>query len=466
MRSLIIALLIGVTFLSAQKAPSKAAAASSTSGVMTGGMGMTWIDGEAYYLVNIAPELAFGKFGVGLDLNLHISSKDQKIRKEDFDETYDYLRIVRYLRYGSKGDQIYVRLGMLDYARLGHGSIVYNYKNSPSVDARRLGAELDLDFGKWGFESVYGDFGAAGLLGMRGYVRPLQFTKANAIPVISALEVGATFATDLRDDAADIYYNAATAPQMPPVVPRPESAGYPFDSKQNAGGLSIIGFDLGLPLLRLPIIDMTLYYDYAKILDFGSGMSAGLETNFSGFGLVRVFTRFERRFAQTDQYLPSYFDSFYELERYSLAVDTTGKVTQFSTKAQLLANTKSPGPGYFGSLTVDILGTLQIQGMYQRLDNDPKSGALHLGANTGEKIPLVSLSAGYDKRNIASNTDMFTLDDRSLLYAEVGYKPYPFMIVSTVYTWTFAPEKDADGNISGYKPQKRITPKVSFVFPL
>ena len=454
-------LLLAIVSLSyAQKAPSRAAAkGGGTSGVMTGGLGMTWIDGEAYYLVNIAPELAFGKFGVGLNLNLLVSSKDQKIRKEDFDETYDYLRIIRYLRYGSKGDEFYIRLGALDYARLGHGSILYNYKNSPSVDERKIGSELDVDFGKWGVETVYGDIAAASVLGMRGYVRPLQFTTAKSIPIISNIEVGATYAADIRSNAGDTTYNG----YLPPW----SSALPMYDGASNSGGMGIIGFDIGLPLLRMPVIDMTLYYDFAKILSYGSGMSVGLETNFSGMGLIKIFTKFERRFAQTDQYIPSYFDSFYELDRYAVdIIDSTNIVRSFATKALLLANTKSPGPGYFGSLLVDILGTIQVEGSYQKLDVVDTSGVLHLGTNTGEKIPLIHLSAGYDKKYIKNNKDVFTLDERSLLYAEVGYKPYPFMIVSTLYTWTFAPEKDQNGNISGYKPQKRITPKVSFVFPL
>lgn len=450
-RSLIVALSLSMLLLTASAQMKNAAAAAAkggTDGAMKGGVGMTWIDGEAYYLINIAPELAFGKFGVGLDLNLHISSKDQKIRKQDFDETYDYIRIIRYLRYGSKGDETYVRLGALDYSRLGHGFILYNYKNSPSWDDRKVGAELDLDFGKWGLETVYGNFADASVLGMRGYARPLQFTPAGSIPVIGNLEVGATIASDVRKDTRD------TA-----VVVTP--SGSTFDTaKVNAGGLTVIGLDLGLPLFRLPVADATLYMDYAKIVNYGHGFAAGIDLNFSALGAVKIFTKFERRFGQTDQFMPAYFNQFYELERYQ---STPGN---FQSKAKTLAHTISPGSGFFGSLLVDVLGTIQAEGSYQKLDKSPNSGILHIGANTGDKIPLVSLSAGYDKKYISSNKDIFTVDDRSLLYAEVGYKPYSFMIVSTLYTWTYAPEKDASGNVSGYKPQKRITPKVSFVFPL
>jgi hypothetical protein len=455
--------LLAVQISFAQKSTKAPAKNAGTSGVIGGGVGMTWIkDGSGemvpYYLINLSPEIAFMNFGVGLDLNLYVSSKDQSIRWSELQRG----RFIRYVRYGNKGDETYVRLGILDYARLGHGSILYNYRNSPSVDNRRIGTELDLDFGKFGLESVYGDITAASVLGMRGYVRPLQFTPAKSIPVINGLEVGATYATDLRSDSKDENYRPALWSSLSVGT----GPGTPFGEKSNSGAMSIIGFDLGLPLLRFPVVDMTLYYDYSKILNYGSGMAVGLETNFSGMGIFKIFTKFERRFAQTDQYIPSYFDAFYELDRYALAVDTAGVVTNFATKAQQLAATKSPGPGYFGSLLVDVLGTIQVEGSYQRLDMDPNSGILHLGTNTGNKIPLIFVSAGYDKKYITSNTDMFTLDDRSMLYAEVGYKPYPFMIVSTVYTWTFAPEKDSGGNITGYTPQKRITPKVSFVFPL
>lgn len=439
-----LALIVVITSYSQNKSAA-AAKGGGTEGLVKGGVGMTWIDGEAYYLVSLAPEIAFGKFGIGLDLNVHVSSKDQKIRKEDFDETYDYIRIIRYLRYGTKGEEIYVRVGALDYARLGHGFILYNYKNSPSFDNRKVGAEFDLDFGKWGLETVYGDFAAASVLGTRGYIRPLQFTPAATIPIIGGLEVGATFASDVRSDARDTGVVIATAA--------------PFDTTTyNSGTLSVIGIDLGLPLFRLPVADATLYLDYAKILNYGSGFASGIDLNFSALGALKIFTKYERRFGQTDKFIPAYFDAFYELERYQLSPGN------FQSKVKTLENTISPGPGYFGSLLVDVLGTIQAEGSYQKLDRHPTSGILHIGANTGSKIPLISLSAGYDKKYIKDSKDVFTLDERSLLYAEVGYKPYPFMIVSTLYTWTFAPEKDKDGNVTGYKPQKRITPRVSFVF--
>jgi len=46
------------------------------------------------------------------------------------------------------------------------------------------------------------------------------------------------------------------------------------------------------PLLRVPTVNSTLYYDYAKIVSFGSGEAIGLQTNFTGLGIFNLFTKF------------------------------------------------------------------------------------------------------------------------------------------------------------------------------
>ncbi len=75
------------------------------------------------------------------------------------------------------------------------------------------------------------------------------------------------------------------------------------------------------------------------------------------------------------------------------------------------------------------------------------------------------LYAGYDKSGIQSESEIFTADERSHAYVEVGYKPYKFLIVSLVYHWTFLPERDSQNNVIGYVSQKRIEPRISFVMP-
>jgi hypothetical protein len=403
---------------------------------ITGGVGMTIIDGQPYYLFHLTPELSFGNIGVGLDINVRVG-EDGKVRHEDFKDAYSYLRLIRYVRYGTKHEPWYARVGALDYSRLGHGSIMYMYRNTASYDLRKVGVEFDADFQKVGFESMYSDIAGRGVLGLRGYTRPLQFTDAAPIPIIGGVETGVTFASDLNANANQSWGDAEGS----------------IRNAQGSGALSIIGADIGLPLLSHEIVHSTLYADYAKILTYGSGATVGLNIELRGLGLLTLDAKYERRFIG-NQFLPAYFDALYERERYQL-IDTT----RFVSKVQTLKGVQS-SEGYFGELLISILNTFNIVGGYQAPIGQPNGGRLHLELETLKALPGILLNAGYDKKSVGS---VFKLDNNSLLYAQVGYQPYPFLVVSTLYEWTFAEVRDAAGKVIGFESQKRIEPRVGFI---
>ncbi|WP_304132051.1 hypothetical protein [Ignavibacterium album] len=416
-------------------------------GFITGGAGLIWIDGQPHYRISFRPEVSFSNFGVGLDLNLDFDSQG-KLRKENFNELTDYLSIIRYVRYGYKNDPVYLKLGALDYYTLGHGTIINYYNNSPTFDARRIGLVADIDFGNFGFESIYGNFAQAGLFGIRGFVRPLKFSDAGNIPVIGNLELGASYTTDFDKNATVLSGSY-------------DSQKGEFVKTEDKGALTIIGFDIGLPIVKSGFTTLLLYFDYNKIVNFGSGMASGVKLDLNGLGLVELSAKLERRFNQ-NKYIPSYFNSFYEIERFKLDTVTN----TFSSKALALHNVGNDLNGFYGDLLIRVLGLFDVYGAYQRLDKDPKSGILNLRTDVSPKDGSVILRAGYDKINIQDEKDLFKLDDRSYLFTELGYKPIPYIIVSIVYNWTFSPERDSNDNIVGYKPQKRIEPRMYFVFPI
>ena len=411
-----------------------------------GGLGLTWVNGEPYYLFNLSPDIAFGKFGIGLDINLRIN-KNGNIRKEDFYSTSDYFSLIKYLRYGHKRDKYYVRIGALERATLGQGNVVYYYNNRASYDNRKIGLELDIDFGKFGFESVYGDLSGKGLLGLRAYTRPLQFTNLMSVPILNKLELGATFATDLNDYSGVSNATIDTANRKLKII-------------KDEGKISIVGLDVSLPIVRTKVINFELYSNFAQILRFGSGASVGSGISFKGFGLLNVDLKLERWF-NGDQFIPRYFNQFYEVQR--LIVDSTKGF--ISSKANSLVNFKSPGNSYYGHLIINVLNFVQILGSYSRFDNVPESGVIRLETDLFPKGASYVLRAYYDKINIKDEKDLFRLDDRSMLTAEVGYKPLTYLLVSFLYQWTFEPERDKFDNIIGYKTQKRIEPRVTFFFP-
>ncbi|MGE5437170.1 MAG: hypothetical protein ACM3O3_08070 [Syntrophothermus sp.] len=425
-------------------------------GQLSGGLGLNWIDGELFYSFNFRPEVSFLNFGVGLDLKLDFN-KEGKLRKQNFDEFSDYLSIIRYVRYGMKRDPVFIKLGALDYYTLGHGSIMYQYNNSPSFDSRKTGLVFDLDFGRFGFESIYSKFAEAGVIGVRGYVRPLQFTALNMIPIISNIEVGASYATDL-DPNAGITYSIYDTPNRK------------FINTIDKGAISIIGLDIGLPLLNTSMLNVQLYTDYAKIVDYGSGISTGIMLELNGLGILSAQAKLERRF-NNGKYIPAYFNSFYEIERYRADSSITTLLTgidypnSVTSKIQRLESITKTDNGYYGELGLNFAGLFFVLGSYQRLDKTPESGIMHLIAEVApEGVPFVA-RAGYDKVNIKNEKDLVTLDDRSYLFAELGYKPMPYILVSMVYNWTYTPLRDKDDNVIGFKPQKRIEPRVSFIYP-
>lgn len=415
-------------------------------GLINGGMGITWIDGKPHYRIAFRPEISFANFGVGLDLNLDFDSEG-KLRKENFNEASDYLSIIRYVRYGLKNDPVFIKVGALDYYTLGHGSIMQHYNNSPTFDNRRIGFVADIDFGKFGFESIMGTFSPAGVFGIRGYVRPLQFSEASNLPIIGNLEVGASFVSDLNKDAGIINGNY-------------NGSSREFNITEDEGAISIFGFDIGLPLLNSSFTDITLYADYSKISGFGSGVATGVMFDFNLSTLVNINAKLERRF-NNGKYIPAYFNSLYEIERFK--VDSAAGT--FTSKALVLNSITENQNGFYGDLLVRILGLFDIYGSYQRLDKSPKSGIMNLRtAIEPESAPFV-LRAGYDKVNIQDEKDLFTLDDRSYLFTEVGYKPMQYILVSIVYSWTYTPIRGNDDKIIGFEPQKRIEPRISFIYP-
>ncbi len=406
---------------------------------ISGGLGISWIteNGKTvpYYMIGVMPDLQFGPIGVGLDLTLHINSNDGTIRKVDWSDGA-YRKVIRYVSWGQKLDPIYAQVGQLPMATLGHGFIMYDYNNSASFDDRRMGAELDMDFTKYGFEAIYGDFQTPGVMGGRAYLRPLKFIPIGILPVIGSFEIGATYATD---------QNRYAAPVLLPV-PGP-IGGNPVYGAGSRGEVSEYGFDAGLPILRFPVISSDLYYDYAQFTNFGHGNAVGILATVHTLGVLTVSAKLEHQWIGKE-FIPEYFDQLYEIERFN-AADII--------KSQELDSVKE-STGWYGQLAVSVLGQFKVLGFYRGIDHDPQGGLLHLETQFPNVIPVFAFSAGYDRHTNNTLKDAFKLDNRSLLYAFFGYKPYPFMTVGFNYYWTFVPVNGV------YEVQKRIEPRVMFNF--
>ncbi|MBN2011123.1 hypothetical protein JW960_17380 [candidate division KSB1 bacterium] len=402
----------------------QSAAQIASSGSFTGGVGMAVIDDQTYFTINLHPDVAIGKLGIGLNINLLYNSETGELRPEDWNESYDYARLIRYIRWGHKRDPFYTRVGILDAARLGHGFIMNYYTNEASYDARKIGLELDMDFGSWGVETVTSNMGRLEIIGGRAYVRPLR--QVLTIPMIKNIAFGGTYVTDIDPDG----------------------------NRSTSDGMYEIGFDVEMPLLTLPMFNSFIYYDWAKIDTLGHGQAVGAEANLTLIaGIAAMTARLERRWLG-EQFLPSYFGAFYEIERYKIDQGTVFR------KDQYVATIDSTTRGIFGELVGDILNTFRIVGNFQRLDGVQKSGILHMAAEVPDAIPKIAAYAYYDRIGIETGSDLFKLDDNSVARIGLGYKIKPYLLLNMDYIYTFVFDEKADT----WKAQERFEPRVSFVW--
>jgi hypothetical protein len=158
-----------------------------------------------YQKLTVSPDIAFGKFGIGLELTLHYTFTDEAgvdpIRTEGdwipdpaLDQNYldVYLPKFMYIRYGFKGDPLYAKLGSIEDGTLGNGFIMNNYDNTLFLPGQRIfGLAFDLDgalfnFPYLGLETFVGNVARFDVIGARLYARPLAGTE---IPLLKNLQV-------------------------------------------------------------------------------------------------------------------------------------------------------------------------------------------------------------------------------------------------------------------------------------
>ena len=113
---------------------------------------------------------------------------------------------------------------------------------------------------------------------------------------------------------------------------------------ETKGRISEYGFDAGLPVLRTTFVDADLYYGYAQFVHFGHGNAVGILGAFRGLGIVNASAKLEHQWIG-NEFIPEYFDQFYELERY-IPDNATGFI---NSKAQELDSTKK-SQGWYGQL--------------------------------------------------------------------------------------------------------------------
>ena len=383
-------------------------------------------DTETYQSLSLRPDFAIGKFGIGLDVTLNYrftggeSGNEFQVREEDWVPDDDtnffelYLPKIQYLRWGRKGDPLYVQAGGLNNATLGNGFIVGGYSNAQFLPNRRIfGLAFDMDgklfdFPYVGVETFAANLAAFDVMGGRLYTRPLVPTE---IAVLEDLQIGTTFVADTQP-----FYHASKDPT--------------YTGPANADNDVLMwGVDFRQPILSNPAISLAVFGDYVR-QDEANGAMLG-----TGGRLVRFITYGAQLRFIGENFIPTYFDSTYDLsrvEQYAIYTSEQTVVKQhmgwlasagFSLlQDRLVFNTTMEGP----------IGT--DSGTYPKLRS---SFRLEQGI-----VPGVSLQANYTKRRLEEPADVFSAEN-AVIGAQVNYQTGP-AVISLIYDLEYDPYAQDD----------------------
>ena len=381
------------------------------------GLGLTFIDGDPFFRVQLQPDLNFGKIGVGLDVVLLYNpdpdlrpdgTEEDKILAEDgeeWDDVSTILRVIRYVRYGHLSDPFYARFGDLNYVTIGHGFIMSGYSN---YDRRGLRLNLSTKTKKIGVETVINNLGNPTVLGGRVYLRPFQ-KEEGGTPLLNRLEIGGTYLTDIDPD-----------PQAEDEDP-----------------LIALGVDVGIPIINSKLLRLDLYDDIAflntKPKENEPGQTETAMGNAVGLGLSipKALFKIEYRIFD-DGFRPTIFDYTYDSSPAFLGMDTEEGEDEAKK-------------GYFSMLAWRPISKVDLLATFEDYDNtEPK---LYVGLTESGLVDRLSFRAFYVKRNIGEPNpdgedpdffeDLFDLDDKSAFIVQIGYEVLPSLELAVIREYRF-----------------------------
>lgn len=403
--------------------------------VLSGLFGTVTVDGAQWQRMVLRPRLTAGKFDAVLDVELFMDEKGRfRNRGWNFDTRTDgfesVLRKIHYLQYGDieqEEDRVYVRVGALENVTLGYGLIMSDYRNTldePGV--KKTGLDIAVrDISPWnvGVRLVVNDFidlsrGGA-LLGARLSAHPMFYPNEMGV---GRLEVGLTVVADTDPFEA---LRSLHLPSRPP-----------------ADAMGMAGLDVAYPIWDREHTRLSLYAQYARIVDRNGVKGDGFGAPGLQFILGPLRTRAEyRRFS--GHFRPQYFDDLYEKSR---ARYDEARQTAF-TKASTLTDTSMKG--IYGDARLALGPLLTASAAYQRLVGQGDANHQRFTARAAlaptllKGIPYLSqASAYYEKYNIDTRKTGFfdsTLDTFYGYVLGIDISKDVAVIWDTRYTFDLGP---------------------------
>lgn len=342
-----------------------------------------------------------------------------------WDEISEYAQIIRYIRYGTKEDDLYLNINKVGAATVGHGTILRRYNPNIDFDHHKVSVQLDKAFKFGGMEIYSNDVLGFGLSGGLAYARPLAFFNEKNLQARTA-SLGVSYVFDRNapytlvrpdDNPAALVSDATRSPQI-----------------EQAAMASILGVDAEVKVVKTQNVDIKTYLDYSRLINTGGdGVTVGALFRINVGGekeddRVHAFRIRADGGLYHARYAPGYFDMFYELQKYQVFSDNAD--TTPTTKLMYLEN-QSGGYRLGGRLeaTYSVVKGMGLSAAVQgSLDGRDSQLVLHAEVPSGDHLRLL---ATYVRNDLTDWTNAFTLNDtNALLIGKAKVRILPFLFVN------------------------------------
>ncbi len=295
---------------------------------------------EFNYTPKVAGRPLSLSFGAPLRVEILDSRADRRyenagsFRTEDWDEVSDFAKVIQRITYGGKEQRFYLDINRFKASSIGHGTILKRYNPNLNFNTTRVSAHLDAFFDYAGFETTINDITGPNIVGGLVFIKPLSLVDRKSY-LMRSFSIGFTAVADIdaplrnKVDSSDVDNDGRREVEL-------EVDQDTFQPQYLSSEVFAYGIDVELKLVDTEVVDWKVYTDYSflesgvprrtsNVTDEGSVATAAVQSG--GFTLGNLFRinagtdpvhalrlRFEYR-NYDPNYLPSYFDTFYEIQR-------------------------------------------------------------------------------------------------------------------------------------------------------
>jgi hypothetical protein len=365
-------------------------------------------------------------------------------RDQDWDEVSDYAQVLRFLRFGGKESHFFLDVNSFSANTVGHGVLLKRYNPNLNLNTTQVSLQLDAFSDYVGGETYLNNITGPSVMGVLLFLKPLSIIDRDNF-FLRSFSLGFTVVGDVNApmrNRLDVYDVDDDGRRLTEIQINQST----FQPEYHGMGVIGYGLDLEFKLVDTRELDWKMYFDQSFL---ETGVPVGDEAKADGTPYTQAirsggFTwgnlfrtnlgtktvhalRFRTEYRNYDpNYLPSYFDTLYEIQRvqYFNGLHERERDLENDTKLQRVLGR---------SILEDRIHGVYMEGSW-RIGN---TFALSLGLEWNDRTPDNSLylhaevprmgnwsfMASYQHRGAKDFGDIFnlTLADTDVLLMKTRY---------------------------------------------